>query len=123
MALSATALEYANSAAFCGPLEGATHSGLSGIPGDGPFMRIELKVENGRISRAAYQSYGCPTSRACGALACKLLTGRTLDQAALIAANDLVVILGGVPEGKEHCPKMTAEAIQRAISATQKEQE
>jgi len=86
-------------------------------------MRIELIVESGQIKRAAYQTYGCPTSRACGALACRLLTGRSLGQAALIAANDLVVILDGVPEGKEHCPKMTAEAIQRAIEEQNKENE
>lgn len=85
-------------------------------------MVIEFLAEDGQLLDARYQTYGCPTARACGALACKLLTGRSVEQAALIAASDLVVILGGVPEGKEHCPKMTYEAIQTALKGRLPEQ-
>ena len=123
MALSQTALEYAQSASYCGPLEGATRRGVSGSPGDGPSMIIELRMESGRIAEARYQTYGCPTARACGALACKLLAGRTLEEAGRIEASDLVVILGGVPEGKSHCPKLTHEAISRAIEGRTEEQQ
>jgi NifU-like protein involved in Fe-S cluster formation len=115
MSLSPTALTFARDSSFRGKLANATHHGLSGSPGDGPFMEIWLSIHDERIRGATYQTYGCPTAMACSALACKLLLGRSLDEAGLLSSEDLVLILGGVPEGKEHCPRMTNEAIDRAI--------
>jgi nitrogen fixation NifU-like protein len=117
MALSQTALAFAQDARHRGELRGATHFGQSGCPGEGPFLQIWLRVADGRIVEARYHTYGCPTAMACGALACQLLTGRTLEQAALVTSDDLVTILVGVPEGKEHCPRMAQEAIAEALKA------
>jgi nitrogen fixation NifU-like protein len=98
-----------------GPLETATHQGLAGIPGDGPYMRLWFEVREGRILDAAYATYGCPAAVASGSVAAEVLIGRTVEQALLLTAADILLLLRGLPEGKEHCAQLTAEALQNAL--------
>ncbi len=58
-----------------GPLSGATHKGVSGIPGEGPYMILWLLVQGGAIVRAAFQTYGCAAAVAAGSITTVLLTG------------------------------------------------
>ena len=98
-----------------GTLETPTHRGVAGVPGDGPYMILELEVAEGQIRKAAFQTYGCASAIACGCITTLLLTGRTLEQASLLTAEDIVRVLQGLPEGKEHCPQMMVQALNRAL--------
>ncbi len=101
---------------YAGPLEAYTHYGAAGVLGEGPFMQMWLVVEqptNGGsaiIRRTAYRSNGCPSSMAAGSMAARVLTGMPVDKALLLTGDDLLKILGGLPEGKE-------EAAFRAVAA------
>jgi len=87
--LSDRALAMATDLRFCAPLEDANRQGLVGCPGDGAFMEISLREEEGVIRAAAYRTHGCPSSRAAGAAICRLLsTGMTLDKALEITQQD-----------------------------------
>src|SRR5580700_4682953 len=88
---------------YGGPLENYTHFGAAGVPGDGPFMQMWMIVNPALIARAAYKSNGCPSSMAAGSMAARLLTGLTIEKALLLTAEDLLRIMGGLPEGKEEC--------------------
>jgi len=98
-----------------GPLAEATHVGRVGEQGSGPYMTLWFVLEGDRITRAAYQTYGCPSAIACGSMTATLLQGRTRDQALLLTAGDLVLVLGGIPEGKEHCAQMAVQAVRGAL--------
>jgi nitrogen fixation protein NifU and related proteins len=99
-----------------GPLEGATHRGSAGDPGGGPYMTLWFLVEGGAIRRASYETYGCPAAVACGSLCAQILPGRTVAQALSLTPRDIDALLGGLPEGKEHCPRLAARAIEAAFA-------
>jgi NifU-like protein involved in Fe-S cluster formation len=100
-----------------GPLEDATHFGQSGCPGDGPYVQIWVQLKDGVISRAAYATHGCPSSIASASILCQLVTGRELARASCLEAEDLVTVLGGLPEGKERYAAHAIEAL-RNLSPT-----
>ena len=126
---------------YGGPLEEYTHFGQAGSPGGGAYMQVWLLVvdgetgglgdgaskiqegESGRggegeklvIARAAYKSNGCPSSMAAGAMAARVLTGLTIEKALLLTAEDLLLILGGLPEGREECAHRAIAAVQDAL--------
>lgn len=115
--LSSTVLDRAAKPRNLGEMPEATHYGQEGIPGDGPSMQIWLQIKDDRILRATFQTYSCPVSIACGSLVTELLTGRSIASAKLIESRELMAILGGLPEGKEHCAERTILAFQNALSA------
>ena len=98
-----------------GPLAGATHEGTAGVPGDGPYMILWFEVRDGAIARAAFRTYGCAAATAVGSITTVVLTGRTVEQALRLTARDIELVLGGLPEGKEHCPRLAVEAISKAF--------
>ena len=112
---SALAIEHIAVPRNVGPLEGATHQGVAGVPGDGPHMILWFQVENGQIQRAAYATYGCPAAVASGSITATLLIGRTVEQALLLTAEDIIRVLQGLPEGKEECAQLAATAVQKAF--------
>ena len=120
-----------------GPLEEFTHTGTAGVKGDGAYMQIWLKCrgqESGDSDRkmlspagagaplsadiivlAAFQTFGCPSATACGSMICALITGREVEKAKLITAADLLLILGGLPEGKEFCTELAVNSLREAV--------
>lgn len=112
---SPLAIEHISNPKNGGPLAAATNIGVAGEPGEGAFMRISLNIEAGTIRNATYETYGCAAATACGSLVTTLLIGRTVEQAALIEAADIIRILGGLPEGKEHCARLAEQATQIAL--------
>jgi YD repeat-containing protein len=75
-----------------GPLEDATHYGIAGGRGDGPFMEIWLRVEGETVQDAAYRTYGCRIAAVCGGALVEVLMGRTLAQASDIGARDAELV-------------------------------
>lgn len=98
-----------------GPLEGATHQGVAGVPGEGPYMILTLRIDGDTILEAAYQTYGCPAAMASGSITAQILKGRTVAQAFAVEPKDIHLLLGGLPEGKGHCADLAVEALNDAL--------
>ena len=113
--LSPLALEHVQHPRNSGPLESPTHVGTCGVRGDGPYVRITMRIEGGRIKAAHYETYGCPSSIAASSLTAQLAIGRTPEEASRLTGEDLLIILGGLPEGKEQCAQMAATALRNAL--------
>ena len=86
------------------------------MPGDGPYMLLWFEVSEGRIVRAAYKTYGCVAAIASGSITATLLTGLPVERALLLTAEDLLRVMGGLPEGKEHCASLTTKAVHNALA-------
>ena len=112
------ATKVLQNAAICGPLEGATHLGKVGEPGEGAFTWIWLQLSGERIEKASYRTHGCPSSAAAAGMTVTLVTGRTVSQASLITAEDVKTVLGGLPEGKGHFADMAVEALKKAMETS-----
>lgn len=98
-----------------GTLENADAIGLAGIPGQGPFLQMFLRMEAGRIAEARFDTYGCPVARGCGSWLTCWVVGKTSAQALVLEADDLMRILGGLPLGKEHCASLAVDSLRDAL--------
>jgi nitrogen fixation NifU-like protein len=103
-----------------GPLEAATHQATVGVPGDGPYLILWFRVEQGTIVQAAYQTYGCPAAVASGSLLAELAVGRSPKTLLSLTPREVMLLLGGLPEGKEACAERAIQALHGALQGTQK---
>ncbi len=98
-----------------GRLDDPDGVGEYGDPGCGDTFWVYIKVEGGRIDDIRFQVYGCPSAVACGSALTEMAKGRTLDDALRIRNEDVLRALGGLPDPKEHCSNLGAEALHRAV--------
>jgi NifU-like protein involved in Fe-S cluster formation len=111
-------MRLVHASAYRGTLEEATHYGQAGVPGEGPYLQLWLRVEGEVVVAARWQTYGCPAAMACGEAVCQVGEGRRLALLQTLTAPDVARLVGGVPEGKEHCPKLAAQALAQATTVT-----
>lgn len=114
MTLSPIAADHVHRPRHRGPLENAAY-GVSGVPGDGPYVEIWARVESGVVREAAFRTPGCPSSTAAASMLCELAEGREAARVASLTGEDLLAVLGGLPEGKGSYAEMSVEAMRRAI--------
>lgn len=107
--------EHFESPRNVGVIEDADGMGEFGDPGCGDTFWVYIKVDQGRIIDIRFQIQGCPSAIACGSVLTELAKGKTLDQAMRIRNEDVLIALGGLPDPKEHCSNLGAEALHRAI--------
>jgi hypothetical protein len=81
-------------------------TGMAGMPGNGPFMVLSLRVGDGPIAAARFQTYGCGPTIASGSVLTEMITGRTIDECRELTAQDLILALDGVPPDKLHGPAL-----------------
>jgi len=103
-----------------GALADADGVGQSGTHGQGPVMSIWVKLDGQTIEKATFKAYGCGPAIATCSLLTEMVTGRLLEDALGVSADELLEQIGGLPLGKRHCPPMAIEALQRAIHAAKK---
>ncbi len=90
--------------------------GQEGVPGEGPYMAIALRIEGEYIVEGHFETYGCPAAIACGSWLMKWIEGKTASDIAAIEADELSAVLGGLPLGKEHCARLAVGALRSALS-------
>lgn len=112
---SAVASEHFHEPRRVGPLEGATHTGTAGTPGEGPYVVLWLRVEDEVIAAAAYKTFGCPAAIASASVLAQWVEGKSFSEALEFDELTLTELLGGLPEGKDHCPRLAVQALHRAL--------
>jgi nitrogen fixation NifU-like protein len=103
-------------AAHAGTADGETHRGLGGTPGCGPYVVLSFRVTEDVVREARFQTYGCPAAIACSEAACAWSEGQPLAGLATVTAAEVTRWVDGVPEGKEHCPALAAEALRHVAA-------
>jgi NifU-like protein involved in Fe-S cluster formation len=99
-----------------GELPDANAIGEERNPVCGDRLRLSLRVENDRIVAATFLAYGCPPTLVCGSILTELITGKTIEQAALLTRKELVEALGGLPSRKQHAAALAIETLRAALS-------
>jgi nitrogen fixation protein NifU and related proteins len=103
-------------AAHAGKAEAETHRGVGGTPGGGPYIVLSFRIAAGVVQEARFQTYGCPAAIACSEAACAWSEGEALARLLAVTPADVTSWVGGVPEGKEHCPALTVRALAQTMS-------
>ena len=94
---------------------GSVGTGMVGAPACGDVMKLQIKVEEGRIVDTKFKTYGCGSAIASSSLATEWLKGKTLDEACEIKNADIAEHLA-LPPVKVHCSILAEDAIKAAIS-------
>ena len=98
-----------------GPLDDANAIGYMTNPVCGDTLLLMLRVRDGRIEEARWQSDGCAASIAASSLLSELVRGRSIEEAAAITREAVVGALGGLPLSKLHASVLAADALGMAI--------
>ncbi|MDO9539201.1 MAG: Fe-S cluster assembly scaffold protein NifU [Methanocalculus sp.] len=88
----------------------------------GDIMRIFLKIRDGRVEDASFQTFGCGAAVASSSMATEMILGKTLEEAWEISNKAVAEALEGLPPQKLHCSVLAEEAIHAAINDYRKKQ-
>ncbi len=81
----------------------------------GDTMEIFIKVDGSRIVKCAFFTDGCGATVASGSRLARFVEGMTVGEASAVKPIDLVSLLGGLPEGHEHCAALAVIALRNAL--------
>ena len=89
-------------------------TGMVGAPACGDVMKLQIKVIDGIIQDARFNTYGCGSAIAASSLVTEWLKGRTLEQAEQIKNSEIAGELA-LPPVKIHCSILAEDAIKAAV--------
>lgn len=83
-----------------------------------PAMRIHvmLRIEDGQVTDAKWQTKGCPASIASSSFGSEMVLGMKLDEVESLGRQSIAEGLGGLPASKMHCSALAAEALKAAVA-------
>jgi nitrogen fixation NifU-like protein len=96
-------------------------TGLVGAPECGDVMKLQIQVENGKITDAKFKTFGCGSAIASSSLATEWIKGKTVDEALEIKNTHIVDELS-LPPVKIHCSVLAEDAIKQAIDDYRRKQ-
>jgi NifU-like protein involved in Fe-S cluster formation len=99
----------------CGALPGATHVGLAGKPGSGPYIRIYLQVEQETVICATYESNGCPSSIVCGSVLVEHCLHMKVSECIRFDEMLLEEWVGGLPAHKKYAAALAISALRNSL--------
>ena len=99
-----------------GEIENPDAMAVVGDPTCGDFIRVYLKVEDGKISAFKFLTQGCPGAISTSSIATELAIGKTLEEALKLTDNDVIEAAGGIPARKAHCSLLAIKGLHQAIS-------
>ena len=116
---SSTLWEHFNSPRNPGEMKSPDAVGRASINGRTPHFTIYLKVADGRVEKATFQTFGCGYSiAACSALT-ELVTGKVVAECRQLTARQVIQALDGMPAEKQFCAQLAIDALRDALGQLQ----
>ena len=96
-------------------------TGLVGAPECGDVMKLQIQVEDGKITDAKFKTFGCGSAIASSSLATEWIKGKSVNEALEIKNTHIVDELS-LPPVKIHCSVLAEDAIKQAIDDYRRKQ-
>ncbi|SRR5579884_3704498 len=103
-----------------GTMESADISVQAENPACGDVMKLMLRVRNGKIDEAKYQTRGCVASIACGSALTEAISGKSVHIAATLKREDLVNAVGGLANESVHASHLAMDCLKLALKQLKK---
>lgn len=98
-----------------GRMEDPDGVGTAGNPVCGDVMKLYIKVLEGRIVEARFQTFGCVAAVATSSMLTEMVKGKTIEEALRITNRVVAEALEGLPPVKTHCSVLAEQALRAAI--------
>jgi nitrogen fixation NifU-like protein len=89
--------------------------GIAGVPGQGRYLIVYLRLAAGRISQATFEAHGCGVTIACGSVLTGIVSECTPEECADLAPEHLIDALDGIPSDKRDCAGFALHALRDAL--------
>jgi nitrogen fixation NifU-like protein len=113
---SETLLDHFRAPRNVGMMRNADAVGESEDATCGDLARFYLRVRDGRVAEARFQTYGCGPSIAASSLLTELIQGRTFEELNGLSAEAVEEALGGLPVARRHAATLAVEALRVAMA-------
>lgn len=90
-------------------------SGEAGSKAARSVLRLQLRLEGGRVADARFRAYGCPSSIAVGGWIAQWSRGKSVEELRALRAADLRQALE-IPDDRAHCALLGEDAVRAALS-------
>jgi nitrogen fixation protein NifU and related proteins len=84
-------------------------------PACGDVMKLMLRVSEGKIVEARYQTRGCVASIACGSALTEAILGESINAAAALKREDLMNAVGGLRNESVHASHLAIDCLKLAL--------
>ncbi len=98
-----------------GKIDNADAIGEAGSLACGDSLKIYLKIENGIVTDAKFQTFGCGSAVASSSILTEMIIGKPIEEVKKITNKDIAAQLDGLPPEKMHCSVMGHEALEDAL--------
>ena len=89
--------------------------GEAGSLACGDSLKLYLKIKDGVVTDAKFQTFGCGSAVASSSILTEMVIGKPLEEVRKITNADIAKELDGLPPEKMHCPVMGHEALEDAL--------
>jgi nitrogen fixation NifU-like protein len=79
-------------------------------------MILYLRLAEGAVAEARFQTFGCGVSIASGSVLTELIPRRPITECLALTAADVIAALDGVPPDKRHGPALAIGALRDALN-------
>jgi nitrogen fixation protein NifU and related proteins len=88
--------------------------GVEEYEGCGDQARFYLRVRDGRVVEARFQTYGCGPTIATASAASERVTGRTLEALLSLKPQEIEDAVDGLPDDRKHAAAVVVGALRAA---------
>ena len=87
-------------------------------PACGDILELTMRLEGQRIADIRFRAKGCVAAMACGSAITEIAKGKKMEEAGQISREELVRVVGGLPEASSHASQLAVDAL-RALLKTE----